>query len=218
MLSQVFRATYSVLIPICTTTWPHGMHWIHKVAVWYFAQQKILDKFSCVKQNKPSWNLIQFLINSGSEKTAALVCSICIYYNLQIMKIFFSSVNSMIYYCTWCSKKYNLSSCYQSSLRNIRIMVKWFLNVRAESTGKFWWEKFQQFVCTLFPRFVYEKYTIVSSLKTSQPPLYLLNLSCNIQNLNEVFQCRTPSVSENNNVIYNKLDACVMYLHCTLGI
>jgi hypothetical protein len=36
-----------------------------------------------------------FLINSGSEKTIALVCSICIYYSLQIKKIFSNSMEHM---------------------------------------------------------------------------------------------------------------------------
>jgi len=47
----------------------------------------------------------QFLINSGSEKTVTLVCCICIYYFMQIKKIFSNSTNSMIYYRTWTFQK-----------------------------------------------------------------------------------------------------------------
>jgi len=44
-------------------------------------------------------------MNSDSEKTVALVCSRCIYYCMQITKIFSSSTNSMIYYRTWTFQK-----------------------------------------------------------------------------------------------------------------
>jgi hypothetical protein len=34
------------------------MHWIDMAAIWYFVQQKSVDKFSGAKQKKSSWNLI----------------------------------------------------------------------------------------------------------------------------------------------------------------
>ena len=129
-VSQVFRATHSILIPACMTTHPHGMHWIGEFAVWHFPawnKTKPPEIPSTVSYKFKFWKrqLLSFVLHA--------LITLCRYEN----------ISSVAWYSTTrvCYKKCAHSlpllqklrpSCHHSALRNIQIMAKWFLNVKVQ--------------------------------------------------------------------------------------
>jgi hypothetical protein len=125
----------------------------------------------------------QFLRNSGSEKTVALVCSIRIYYCMQITKIFSSSTNSMIYYCTRTFQKISSQYALMSPVFTQKYSYRGWVIFICKSRPHLQILMMRKIIMPFVSKIVYEKHK-VSCLKSSQPlPLYLLKLFCTIQNL-----------------------------------